>query len=125
MKKLLTLLLLVTSFSAFAQLNTNATLTKNYSEVTYENIKFHSIELVGKDNHTMIISSINIQCDAFQKLMDIYLTDDVDMDILNEGKKLLRYPGYETYMVTLSETHIDWSLLLQYYKMEIAAKNSY
>jgi len=103
---------------AFAQsFNQNAIDTYRNSRTTYDNIVLHAKELLGEENKELLVTAINLQCDAYQEMVNIFLSDDLDVEVLQSGRELLVYEGYDTYMVTFSETHIDWDMLLTYYKM--------
>ena len=117
MKRILLLLLIFSTLSISAQLNSNAKLIKEKLPNEY-----HLIKLIASEDwegdHRMMLYTINNQADAYIKVLEFSKAPNYDKAIfknaLSEWSKLIK-----------GENCTDWKMVAYTYKNQLKAKSEY
>lgn len=117
MKKILLLLLIFSTLSINAQLNSSAKLIKEELPKEYRLIK-HIASEDWEGDHRMMVYTINNQSEAFLKILEFKKASSYDESImkkaLSEWSKLIK-----------GENCTDWKMIVYTYKNQLKAKSEY
>lgn len=131
MKKIsLVLFMLFTVISIYANnLNSAATELKNNNHNVYEMIKFRAVSEWG-NNHSMVIYTINKQCDAVYACDRLFYT--YEEIVMNAIAKWCDggIPGLQAFFndreqVNIYEAPVNWAMVEYTAKNQIEAQNAY
>ena len=120
MKNILTTLLLLMSFTAIAQLNSNAQQLKDNGSTEYKLIKKYAESEWGQD-YKMIVYTINKQADALSEMITLSKREDYDKELL-----FAAFQEWSDSSITVGDSvFVDYSMMVYTYKNQLEAKNSY
>jgi hypothetical protein len=136
MKRILILIVIIlSSFVSFGQLNSNASyIRENFNSYYEETLKRHALEKWETD-HEMVVYEINNQSDALINLIEEFKSDNTN--IAFRAIQKWSYDGYKESNIEkfkqlntfglkqLIPLHCDWEMVKYEYNNQVKAKGSF
>lgn len=134
MKRLiLSLIFVLSSVNGFTQLNSSAEFFKENLPGAYEAIKDRATDKWETD-YEMILYEINNQAEAFYKVRELFLGEDLEQGILfsamkkwtDDEDKFVKYANMteeEVAEVDVFSLWFDWTMVIYEYENQVKAKS--